>query len=312
MSISGTNCEVMCEDSCDESKNGICNDGGVGSVDGTCATGNDCADCGARVPEGIDCYFQAGARQINLDGIRPSGGRRLDHNRLHSAIGPSAGRPTNPDRESNLDNLVAGIGSNADVPDSHERDGMYKSFRAGNTYKLVLTFESGAESWDIGLSNLVVENYDVEIKFWANGDRLCTNFTAQGSGVWEDRREVEFQMPDLLSEGCSGDVFNVDVDVLGMDVDVGFDFHEYRIEVATSRGNHRGYSETFRMLYEKGLESNQIFKFPDYIISDPDERAEIMKWEWRRSVGAGTEVGLKLECKDCYVALQQADVHVLV
>ena len=83
-----------------------------------------------------------------------------------------------------------------------------------------MTFESGAESGDMGLSNLVEENYDVEIKFWAryrDGDELCSKFTRPGPAVWENRREYEFQMPDLLSEECSGEVFNVDVDVLALD-----------------------------------------------------------------------------------------------
>ena len=146
-------------------------------------------------------------------GLGFSGRRQLRHTAEHRAeslanLQNNLGLPTSASRPNNLhrpfvDELEDALG--VDVPDS-ERDGEYKSFRAGNSYKLVMTFESGAESWDIGpVSNLIVENYDVEIKFWArypDGDRLCsTTFTARGSAVWEDRREYEFQMPDLLSEG---------------------------------------------------------------------------------------------------------------
>ena len=87
MAIEGTNCEDMCRDTCYRSNNGICDDGGLGSDYSRCSLGTDCTDCGARLPEANDCYFE-----------KPSG--------------------------------------------------EYKSFRAGNVYKLVMTFPSGVESWD--------------------------------------------------------------------------------------------------------------------------------------------------------------------
>ena len=87
VSIEGTDCEAMCRETCAYSSNGQCNDGGLGSDDASCSLGSDCADCGARLPEANDCYFEK------------------------------------PGDE-------------------------YKSFRAGNRYKLVMTFPSGVESWD--------------------------------------------------------------------------------------------------------------------------------------------------------------------
>jgi hypothetical protein len=367
--IEGTNCEVMCEDSCDDSENGVCNDGGPGSVDhASCSTGNDCADCGARVPEGTDCYFQAGGRRGDrdfdfneLEGY-PGPGRRqlqrkpLDPSSLNGCRPPRSCDGDDDDVRS-VDNLADGT-LNTDVPDA-ERDGVYRSYRAGNSYKLVMTFPSGVESWDDDDGGWRDDDqggypdgnhdqdYDVEIKFWANQDVLCLTLPrtlGPTLNVWPEgnRHEYVFQMPDLLSLECSGATFKADVnvkeaedyivgaveasfsgaqqlvdgDLTGaagtaanalnpVDVDIGFDFHEYRIEVATSRGYHHGYSDTFRMLYEKGV-SNQIISFP------PEGNREF-KWEWERTVSSthGLDVGLKLECKDCYVALQ-ADVHVLV
>ncbi|MFO7178431.1 MAG: hypothetical protein DIU78_007015 [Pseudomonadota bacterium] len=40
-------CEA-CTDECAESDNGVCEDGGPGSVSAACAFGTDCSDCGAR------------------------------------------------------------------------------------------------------------------------------------------------------------------------------------------------------------------------------------------------------------------------
>ena len=38
--------ECVCTNTCVHRHDGACNDGGAGSVDGTCALGTDCADCG--------------------------------------------------------------------------------------------------------------------------------------------------------------------------------------------------------------------------------------------------------------------------
>ena len=39
----------MCEDSCTYSREGICQDGGIGSVNGLCVLGDDCFDCSPRL-----------------------------------------------------------------------------------------------------------------------------------------------------------------------------------------------------------------------------------------------------------------------
>lgn len=51
-SPSGTYCQDTgighCIDTCNSAQDGICNDGGPGSYDGSCALGTDCLDCGPR------------------------------------------------------------------------------------------------------------------------------------------------------------------------------------------------------------------------------------------------------------------------
>ena len=153
----------MCEDSCEKSNNEICNDGGAGSDDSHCLIGTDCADCGARLREANDCYFENGG-------------------------------------------------------------GSYKSLRAGNLYTLVVTFDSGVESWDDGPSNSH-DDYEIEIRFFArypDGDQLClsrsmplssdaTYFSAYMEMDPPNQISIEFPLEDLLSKQCSGATFKTDV-----------------------------------------------------------------------------------------------------
>ena len=215
VSIEGTNCEAMCQETCEHSSDGGCDDGGRGSEYSYCSPGTDCADCGARIPEADDCYFQM--------------------------------------------------------------TGDYKSFRAGNRYKLVMTFPSGVKSWDDddgGWGNWWDDDDDssddnhnqqkiIEIKFWEHDlirDDYCLKKTSNVQST--SAKTYYFDMPDLNNNKCSGDGTG------------GFD--EYKIEVVTNRGKHRGYSEFFRVLYEEGVSAGKSFPAPGYTHS---------KWEWPQGGG---------------------------
>jgi len=258
VAIEGTNCEDMCRDTCYNKNNGICNDGGLGSDDSRCPLGTDCTDCGARLPEANDCYFE---------------------------------KPSDE----------------------------YKSFRAGNRYKLVMTFPSGVESWDDDNGGVGTwwnglewmdddddssdDNHNqprkVDIKFWEHdpewydvtGDDWCLTYTTRVTRTTS--HEVYFNMPDLNSGRCSWQPTKAIAER---------SFHEYKIEVVTNRGKHHGYSEVFRLLYEKEV-STELVSFPS-----PGNRHS--KWEWTQGSG-DTSLGLRVQCMDCHMSIG-AEVHVLV
>ena len=246
VAIEGTNCEDMCQDTCQYPSDGTCDDGGPGSEYSQCQLGTDCADCGARLPEANDCYFEK--------------------------------------------------------PSSEYKS--FKSFRAGNCYKLRMTFNSGPKSWDDddgwwdddgGNPN---EPKNVEIKFWEHdpwydptGDDWCLTYTLRS--VSTDTHEVFLCMPHLNSGLCRWQPTKAIAER---------SFHEYKIEVVTTRGNHHGYSEVFRLLYEKE-EYTELVSFPS-----PGNRHS--KWEWTRGNG-DTSLGLRVQCMDCHMSIG-AEVHVLV
>ena len=72
-SVAQKKCAPLCQDTCPTASDGICSDGGNQSIHGGnqsinpgkegrfyCAYGTDCADCGARPNDDLDCLILSG------------------------------------------------------------------------------------------------------------------------------------------------------------------------------------------------------------------------------------------------------------
>ena len=65
----------LCSNSCPVANNGNCNDGGVGSIDDSCALGTDCTDCGQRIDldgDGFEASLDCDDDNYNIQDVDPS------------------------------------------------------------------------------------------------------------------------------------------------------------------------------------------------------------------------------------------------